>query len=76
MTTTPVWTDSCAADPEPTPDDDGPWCASLAPEPCDTGQPAAPTVRPLGWHDLHGQISDTELILRPMNTLTPQGGWL
>lgn len=24
--TTPVWSDSCAADPEPTPDDDGPWC--------------------------------------------------
>lgn len=24
--TAPTWTDSCAPDPEPTPDDDGPWC--------------------------------------------------
>ena len=32
--TTPVWSDSCAADPEPTPDDDGPWCRTpgLLPE--------------------------------------------
>lgn len=30
---TPAWSDSCAADPEPAPDDAGPWCASgLLPE--------------------------------------------
>jgi hypothetical protein len=41
----------------------------LAPEPCDTGEPAT-TVQPLGWHDLNGQISDTELVLRRMDTVT------
>lgn len=30
---TSTWSDSCAADPVPAPDDDGPWCASgLLPE--------------------------------------------
>lgn len=30
---TPAWSDSCAADPVPAPDDDGPWCTSgLLPE--------------------------------------------
>jgi hypothetical protein len=48
----------------------------LAPEPCDTAQPAATIVRPLAWRDLHGQIDDDELVLRPMNTLTTEGEWL
>jgi hypothetical protein len=47
----------------------------LAPEPCDTAEPAT-TVRPLGWRDLSGQIDETELILRPMNTVITQGEWL
>jgi hypothetical protein len=45
----------------------------LAPEPCDTAEPEATTVPPLGWRDLSGQISDLELILRPMTTLTISG---
>jgi hypothetical protein len=49
----------------------------LAPEPCDTAEPATTTVRPLGWHDLSGQISDDELILRRMDTVTITGeAWL
>jgi hypothetical protein len=49
----------------------------LAPEPCDTAEPQATTVPPFGWHDLYGQISDTELILRRMDTVTITGeAWL
>jgi hypothetical protein len=48
----------------------------LAPEPCDTAEPEATTVQPLGWRDLSGQISDDELVLRPMNTVLTEGEWL
>jgi hypothetical protein len=48
----------------------------MPPEPCDTGEPQATTVRPLGWRDLSGQVDDDELVLRPMNTLTTEGEWL
>lgn len=65
-----------AFDPEPDDEDNGPWCSSLLPEPCDTGEPQATTVRPLGWRDLSGQIDDDELVLRPMNTVLTEGEWL
>lgn len=30
---TPTWSDTCAVDPVPAPDDDGPWCTTgLLPE--------------------------------------------
>lgn len=63
-------------DPEPDDEDNGPWCSSMPPEPCDTGEPAATTVAPLGWRDLYGQISADELILRRMDILTTEGEWL
>ena len=47
----------------------------MPPEPCDTSEPATP-VPPFGWRDLYGQLSDNELILRRMDTVTTEGEWL